>query len=92
MGIRNGGKGPIRLPRILVLIDATPQKVKGRGVVLALLALGSDERHTARPCEQYKRVLEYLSRYGIRYCSGGYPNTGRRFWVPARILANPIVR
>ena len=21
---------------------------------------------------QYKRVLEYLSRYGIRYCSGGY--------------------
>ena len=34
---------------------------------------------------QYKRVLEYLSRYGIRSCSGGY-------LVPARALANPIAR
>ena len=34
---------------------------------------------------QYKRVLEYLSRYGIRSCLGGY-------LVPARTLANPIAR
>ena len=33
----------------------------------------------------YKRALEYLSRYGIRQCSGGYQ-------VPARTLANPIAR
>ena len=29
----------------------------------------------AAPAGQYKRVLEYLSRYGIRYCSGGYTKT-----------------
>ena len=34
---------------------------------------------------QYKRALEYLSRYGIHLCSGGY-------LVPARTLANPIAR
>ena len=27
------------------------------------------------PAPQYKRVLEYLSRYGIRVCSGGYSST-----------------
>ena len=32
-----------------------------------------------------QRVLEYLYRYGIRLCSGGYH-------VPVRTLANPIAR
>ena len=35
---------------------------------------------------EYKRVLEYASRYGMRECSA------RRVWVPARTLANPIAR
>ena len=47
---------------------------------------------TVPPSWQYKRVPEYLSRFGIRECSGGYPITPRRFWVPARTLENPIAR
>ena len=41
-----------------------------------LTKLSSAQQVTVRPVEprnpQYKRVLEYVSRYGIRVCSGGY--------------------
>ena len=35
--------------------------------------IDASEKGTFVKPEQYKRVLEYLSRYGIRVCSGGYP-------------------
>ena len=53
---------------------------RGREVrVVARPRPGAQRGLLTRADLQYKMVLEYLYRYGIRQCSGGYSKTPRRF-------------
>ena len=73
LGIRKREKGTVCLPKILVLTRG-PGRDRVEGVVPVAVALqefprahGDVTAGVARErLRQYKRVLEYVSRYGIR--------------------------
>ena len=78
-GIRDDGRGAVRLAKILVLARGPrrrlrPDRRRPAFLPPQLLSAKSEAERSAnelsrvrrRPALQYKRVLEYLYRYGIR--------------------------